>query len=361
MSEEKTSGQAPAPFSCIYSPNVPELLQQLGATIALSTYQAGKVIFISSKDANTLIQLPRTFKKPMGIALQGDKMALATLDEVIVLANSQELAWHYPKKPGMYDALFMPRATYYTGQVDIHDLEWGVDGLYSVNTSFSCICRIGDDYSFRPLWIPPFISKLAHEDRCHLNGMAMDDGLPRYATAFNTGDSRQSWRERITETGVLMSVDANEIVAAGLPMPHSPRLYDGKLFVLLSATGELVQIEPNSGHRETVCRLDGFVRGMGRIGDYAFIALSRLRENSSTFAKLPFTHRAQQAGVAIVHLPTGAISGFIRYQASVDEIYDLRILPGMMRPNILNPDQPEHRMGVAIPGATYWASPPAES
>lgn len=354
---QAASAQAPAPFSCVYSPNVPELLQQLGCSLALSTYQAGKLIFLSPAGTERLIQLPRTFKKPMGIALEGDKLALATLDEVIVLRNSPELAFHYPRNPGVYDALFMPRSAYYTGQIDIHDLEWGADGLYAVNTSFSCICRINDNYSFEPAWQPPFISKLAHEDRCHLNGMAMQDGKPAFATAFNAGDSHQSWRARITQSGVLLSVDSGEIVAAELPMPHSPRLYDGKLYVLLSATGELAHIDLASGQRETVCKLGGFARGMGRCGDYVFIALSRLRENSSTFGKLPFEHRAQQAGVAIVHLPTGALAGSIRYQASVDEIYDLRVLPGLLRPNILNPQQEEHKLGLSIPGTTYWGQP----
>ncbi|MCB0551521.1 MAG: TIGR03032 family protein [Phaeodactylibacter sp.] len=352
--------KVPAPFSCTYSPNIPELLQQLNCTLALSTYQAGKVVLLSSLDGERLIQLPRTFRKPMGIALEGHKMAIATLDEAIVLANSPELAQHYTPKPATYDALYMPRATYYTGQVDIHDLEWGAAGLYAVNTSFSCICRIDDNYSFTPFWKPSFISKLAHEDRCHLNGMAMAEGRPRFASAFNTGDSRQSWRENITETGVLIDIHSNEIIAGGLPMPHSPRLFDGRLFVLLSASGELAEVDIDSGKTKPVCRLDGFVRGMCRCEDYVFVGLSRLRQNSSTFAKLPFAHQAKQAGIAVVHLPTGALSGFIRYQSSVDEIYDVRVLPGLRRPNILNPYEAQHRLGLSTPEATYWANPPSD-
>ena len=118
----------------------------------------------------------------------------------------------------------MPRATYYTGQIDIHDLEWGEDGLYAVNTSFSCICKIDENYSFTPVWQPPFISQLAHEDRCHLNGMAMQEGKPRYATAFNQGDERQSWRKNITQTGVLIDIESGQTLVEGLAMPHSPRL-----------------------------------------------------------------------------------------------------------------------------------------
>lgn len=355
------SGQAPAPFSCTFSPNVPELLQQLNCTLALSTYQAGKVVLLSSVDGNRLMQLPRSFQRPMGIALEGDRMAIATQEEVIVLANAPGLAAHYPGKEGVYDALFMPRATYYTGRLDIHDLEWGSDGLYAVNTSFSCLCKIDDTYSFLPVWQPPFISKLAHEDRCHLNGMALEAGQPRYATAFNQGDTPKSWREHVLKTGVLLDVPTGQTLVEGLPMPHSPRLYDGQLYLLLSATGELVRVDPERGQYEQVRKWNGFVRGLARCGDYVFVGLSRLRKNSSTFAKLPMTHQGQMAGIGIIHLPTGALAGEIRYQSSVDEIYDLRVLPGLRRPNLLNTEREVHKQGLSIPGTTYWARPKPQS
>lgn len=354
------STSPPPPFSCTYTPNVPELLQQLDCTLALSTYQAGKVVLLSSPDGEKLTQLPRTFRKPMGIALEGGRMAIATRDEVIVLVNSTGLASHYPAKPGVYDALFMPRATYYTGQIDVHDLEWGADDrLFAVNTSFSCICTIDDQYSFAPYWQPAFVSKLAHEDRCHLNGMALEDGLPRYATAFNQGDSKQSWREQVTQTGILMDITSGDYICEGLAMPHSPRLYGGELFLLLSATGELVRVEVAAGRYEVVARLNGFVRGLARCGDYAFVGLSKLRKNSSTFAKLPMSHQAQSAGIVIVHLPTGATVGQIQYQASVDEIYDVRVLPGLHRPNLMNTQKEDHKHGLSIPGKTYWSLKPA--
>ena len=41
----------------------------------------------------------------------------------------------------------------------------------------------------------------------------------KYATAFNNGNTRQSWRDRITTSGILMDIESNEIVAEGLPMP----------------------------------------------------------------------------------------------------------------------------------------------
>lgn len=355
MQNNPSDSQTPAPFSCQYTPNVPELLNQLQCTLVISTYQAGKVIFISAKNDEHLIQLPRTFNKPMGIALQGDKMAIASKDEVILLTDSPGLAKYYPNNPNTYDALYMPRATYYTGQIDIHDLEWTQNGLMGVNTSFSCLIQVDTDYSFKPVWKPPFIDELVSEDRCHLNGMAIIDGRPKYVTAFGTGNSFQNWREEITKNGILMDTENNEIILDKLPMPHSPRWINNNLYLLLSATGELIKTDLEKGKYETVSKLNGFVRGLAVIGDYAFIGLSRLRKNSSTFAKLDIADKAINAGIAIVHLPTGAFTGEIKYLNSVDEIYDVQVIPGKSRPGIMNTIKPGHKLGLSIPGSTYWA------
>jgi uncharacterized protein (TIGR03032 family) len=353
--------QPAPPFSCTYTPNIPELLLQLRCTIAISTYQAGKVVFIGPKNEEHLVQLPRTFHKAMGIGLEDDKMVIACKDEVLVLKNSAHLAAHYPNKPNTYDALFMPRATYYTGQVDIHDVDYGDGTIYGVNTSFSCLIKIDDNFSFTPIWKPPFISKLASEDRCHLNGMALQNGRPKYVTAFNTGDTRQSWRPEVTTAGIMMDVDSNEFVARELPMPHSPRLFDGQMYLLFSATGELVKLDLSTGKYDVVTKMTGFVRGLARYGDYAFVGLSRLRKNSSTFSKLKIADVANRSGIVVIHLPTGAKVGEIIYKASVEEIYDVQILPNMIRPGILNTQKPEYKMGLSTPESTYWARPNPEA
>ncbi len=350
--------QAYPPFSCQYTPQIPELLQRLNCSIAISTYQAGKLIFLSPKDENSLVQLPRHFDKLMGIAqdVENDKLALACKDEVVVFANSKDLAKHYPKSPHKYDALYMPRVTYHTGPLDIHDLSFGRNGdLYAVNTLFSNIVKIDDNYNFTPYWKPPFIDALVSEDRCHLNGMALEQGLPKYVTAFNQGNTMQSWRENITKTGVVMDVESNEVVIEGLPMPHSPRIFGGNLYVLLSATGELVKVDPSSGKYDVVVKVDGFVRGMSLHKDYLFIGLSKLRQNSSTFGKLEFAKKATHAGILVVHLPTGSVAGKITYLSSLDEIYDVHILPETIRPNILNTKTPDFNNGIMTPDATFWA------
>ena len=230
--------QPPAPFSCTYSPNVPELLGQLGCTIAITTYQAGKLIFISSDGQDNLMQLPRDFNKAMGLAVEGRRMAIATKDEVIVLANAEGLAANYPPKPRTYDALYVPRAVYHVGMVDIHDMDWDKNGrLWGVNTRFSCLSVIDDHYSFTPKWKPPFIKQFEPVDFCHLNGMAMVDGMPKYVTMFGQTTEPKGWRANVQTDGLIMDVPTGEVVAPNLAMPHSPRWIDGELYCLLSATG----------------------------------------------------------------------------------------------------------------------------
>lgn len=349
---------APAPFSCTYSPNLPELLTQLNCSLAISTYQAGKLVFISPKDVNYLVQLPRNFDKPMGFNLNEEtgQLALACRDEVIVFSESADLARFYPKAPEKYDALYLPRLTYHTGPMDIHDLSFGANGkLYAVNTLFSCIVSLDDSYNFTPYWKPDFIDRMVSEDRCHLNGMAMENGKPRYATAFGTGNTAQSWRDTLLDSGVIFDLETNEILAEGLAMPHSPRIYNGELYVLLSATGELVKIDRKTGEKQVITRIEGFVRGMAQRGEYVFIGLSKLRKNSSTFAKLPFAEKAADSGIEVVHLPSGSRAARVSYQTSVDEIYDVHVIADKLRPNILNTLTDDHKMSLMIPGSTFWA------
>lgn len=349
---------ATAPFSCTYTPNLPELLTKLNCSIVISTFQAGKIVMLSPQDENTLFQLVRDFNKPMGVALKEDWMAVATESEVILLKDSPELAKTFPHAPNTYDHFYFPRSTYYTGNVDIHDLHFGKNGeLWAVNTSFSALCTIGNDYSFSVNWTPPFISSISSGDRCHLNGLAMKDGEPEYVSALGTGDTPQSWRENITKGGAIIHIPSKEVVATGLAMPHTPRLYDGKLYCLLSAAQELVCIDVETGKYDVVAHIPGFVRGMDRIGDYLCIATSKLRKNSSTFRHLQIADAADKATITMLHLPTASIVSRLEYQMSVDEIYDVQLLPDALRPNLFNTTSGMHNQVLHLPKATFWAMP----
>jgi uncharacterized protein (TIGR03032 family) len=345
------------PFTCTHTKKVSELLHQLNCTLVLSTYQAGKVILVNAQYPDRINMLPRNFPKAMGIAVEGNKMAVATKDEVIKLVDSPQLAINYPNQPGKYKNMYVPRATYYTGNVDIHDLHFGGDGLWAVNTSFSCLCLIDDNFSFVPKWKPPFISQLVSEDRCHLNGLAMMNNKPKYVTALGTGDTFQSWRTKIKNGGILMDVDTNEIVLENLAMPHSPRMYNNELYLLLSATGEVVKVDLGNRTYHVIKKLEGFVRGMAIYNDYMFIGISKLRPGSSGLSELSLIEKTGEAGIQILHLPTEEIMGELVFKNSVDELYDLQIIPNTSSVGLLNITNDIFKYSLSIPGQTFWGKP----
>ena len=352
--ERSAPGPQPTqPFSCQHTPELPELIAELGCSLVISTYQAGKLIVISS-DGERLIQLPRTFDTPMGLALDDSRLAVATKSEIVLLANEPRLADSYPKQPGRYDALFIPRSVHFCGQLMVHDMVWTEQGLLGVNTLFSCLFRLDPDFSFAPMWRPPFISKLAPEDRCHLNGLAVVDGEPRYATALGESDVAGGWRDKKERGGILLDVESGETILHGLPMPHSPRVYDGQLYVLLSATGEIAKVDVERGQFEVIHRVDGFVRGMARIGDYLFITSSRVRKRH-VFGDLPLAKAGTAfCGITVLHLPTQAKVGELRYVRSCEEIYDIQVLPGLQRPGIMGLADSTHRRALSLPEQTFW-------
>ncbi|MEX0966978.1 MAG: TIGR03032 family protein [Bacteroidia bacterium] len=354
MSEE-TEKEAPVKkkIRLSYSENVPELLHKLNCSIAISTYQAGKLIFLTAITPNKITQIPKSYKKPMGIAIDGNRLAIATLNYVEVLKNVPELARSFPMRPGLYDSMFLPRASYYSGLLDLHDLHWTNQGLIAVNTMFSCISRIDQEYSFTPLWQPPFISELRPEDRCHLNGLAVKDGEPMYVSALGTNDYKDSWRENIATDGVVMHIPTSKIILDGLPMPHSPRVYGDDLYVLLSATGQLLIHNLITG-KEKIMDLPGFVRGMCEYNEYIFIGLSQIRKGSKSFNKLPVKEKAEKAGVIIIFKPTSSIIGHLTYDEGVEEIYDVQVIPGVRVPGILSAENEIHLSSIAAPGMNYW-------
>ncbi|MCE7939431.1 TIGR03032 family protein [bacterium] len=345
----------PTAFHCTYSPGIPELLSRLSCSLVVSTYQAGKVIFISPH-ADGLIQLPRTFTKPMGLAVDGRRLAVATQHEVVVLADDPRLAATHPTRAGQYDALFVPRAVYFVNEVDLHDMAWSGEELWAVNTLFACLCTIDRDYSFVPRWWPPFISAAAPEDRCHLNGMALVEGRPAYATALGTADTPLGWRENRYGGGVLIDCRAREIVLSGLPMPHSPRVYDGRVYALLSLLGALVVVDPEAGTYDEVARVPGFVRGLARHGDYAFVGMSKIRPGR-VFPDLPLDREKLLPGIAVIHLPSGAVEGLIQYHTDCEEIYDVQVLPGLRRPGIIGLADGMHLNALSTPEAVFWGKP----
>lgn len=348
-------------IQCSISESFASWMSQAGGSLAISTYQAGKVAMVGWNGRQVTLVM-RQFPRPMGMAVDGARLALACRHEVYQFANAPLLAHDYLEdQPGKYDALYLPRAAYYAGDLNVHDLAYGDEGLWLVNTRFSCLSVLSEEYSFVPRWHPEFVTELAPEDRCHLNGLAMLDGRPKYVTALGTTDEPGAWRENKATGGVLIDVASGEIVLRGMSMPHSPRLYDGRLWLLNSGTGELWTVDPNRGEHTVVCGLPGYLRGLSFVGHYALLGLCQIRERH-VFGGLPVQeeHEELLCGVAVVDLRTGHQEAMFEFTSGCEELYDVQFLPGVFKPNILNLQKERHVEAITAPEFSYWLRPSSE-
>jgi uncharacterized protein (TIGR03032 family) len=331
------------PPRSVHTTSLPALLTQARASVLVSTYQAGKLIVLRA-DAGTLNTHFRTFDTPMGVAHDRGRLAVGTRTAVWEFHDQPAVAAKLDP-PGKHDVCFLPRTVHYTGHIAIHEVAWAGDELWAVNTKFSCLCTFRRDSSFVPRWRPPFVTALTVEDRCHLNGLALVDGEPRYVTALGTTDTGGGWREKRATGGVLLEVPTGRVVAGGLSMPHSPRWHDGRLWVLESGAGSLATVDLPTGRLDPVAYVPGFTRGLDFLGPFAFIGLSQVRE-SNLFGGLPITEKIpveeRACGVWVVDTRTGQTAAFLRFEAGVREVFAVQVLPGVAFPDLLNEDADEH-------------------
>jgi uncharacterized protein (TIGR03032 family) len=325
---------APIEFHYRQDESFVDVLQQLGASLLVSTYQANKLLAVRAQESG-LSTLVRTFDRPMGIAVDAQRIALGTRNQIWFLRNAPDIALRVAPA-GMHDACYVPRSSHVTGDIGIHEMAWAGDELWMVSTRFSCLCTLDENYSFVPRWRPPFITALAPEDRCHLNGLALVNGRPAYVTALGTTDVRDGWRADRAHGGCVIDVASGEFVTCGLSMPHSPRCHEGRLWVLESGTGGVVLTDPATGQRETVIELPGFTRGWGVVGNHAFVGLSKIRPTSAMDG-VPIAERRDElkCGVAVVDLRRGACIGMLEFQTAIEEIFDVQLLTGLRFPEVV--------------------------
>jgi uncharacterized protein (TIGR03032 family) len=335
-----TDNAAGEAFVLTSSRHFPEWLASTGASLAFTTYQAGKLFLLGARPDGHLSVFERSFPRCMGLAVgeNGRSLALATRHSIQRFDNILP--------PGEaaadgFDAVFAPHVSWVTGDLDVHDVGFGADGRpLFVNTLFACLATVSDGASFKPLWKPDFISKLAAEDRCHLNGLAIRAGQPLYVTAVSRSDVADGWRDKRRDGGIVIDVASGAIVAQGLSMPHSPRFHEGRLWLLNSGTGEFGYVELASGRFEPIVFCPGYARGLAFIGNHAVIGLSLARENR-TFAALALDEALAardvepRCGLAIIDLASGDMRHWVRIEGVVRELYDVAALPGVRRPSAI--------------------------
>jgi uncharacterized protein (TIGR03032 family) len=325
-------------------------LSEQKLSLAFTTYQSGKLFLIGLQPDGRLSVFERTFNRCMGLYATAQTLYMSSLYQLWRFENSLE--------PGQahegYDKLYVPRMAWTTGDLDVHDVALDAQGrLVFVNTLFGCLATTSEQYSFVPLWKPPFLSKLAAEDRCHLNGMAMENGRPRYVTSVSQTDVNDGWRDRRRDGGTVTDVPANEIVCNGLSMPHSPRVYREKLWLLDSGTGYFGFVDPKTHKFERVTFCPGYARGLSFHGDFAIVGLSRARENK-TFSGLALDENLKEKGaearcaLQVIDLRSGDVVHWLRIEGVVQELYDVVTLPGVRRPMALGFKTDEIRRVVSI-------------
>lgn len=314
-------------------------LARAGGSIALTTYQAGKLFLLGQKPDGKLAVFERTFARCMGLAVSPDSRSL-------LLATQYQLYRFDNALPpgqlqGNHDAVFVPRLSWITGDLDIHDVAFDATGRpVFVNTLFSTLATVSEGWSFKPTWRPPFITKLAPEDRCHMNGVALENGQPRYVTLVASSNVSDGWRDRRADGGVVMDVNDSAIVCDGLSMPHSPRLHDGQLWILNSGTGDFGTIDTKKKTFKPLTFTPGFSRGLAFTGDHAIVGLSLPRDNR-TFQGLPLDDALKnngsepRCGLNIIDTKSGDTVAWVRFEGIVKELYDVAFIPGVINPSLI--------------------------
>jgi uncharacterized protein (TIGR03032 family) len=323
-------------------------------SLAFTTYQTGKLFLLGAKPDGQLAVFERTFNRCMGMWSDGQTIWMNSIFQLWRFENMLRPGEQYQG----HDRLYVPKIGYTTGDLDIHDIAVDKNGrVIFVATGFGCLATLNDRYSFTPLWRPPFLSKLAAEDRCHLNGLAMEDGVPRYVTAVSSSDVVDGWRDRRRDGGCVVDVSSNQVIATGLSMPHSPRLYRNKLWLLNSGTGFFGSVDPTRDEFHSLTFCPGYLRGLACINDFAVVGLSRPRHDK-TFGGLALDEELKnrgaeaRCGLHIIDLRSGDVVHWLRLEGLVSELYDVVVLPGVKRPMALGfkTDEIQRTIALGDPG-----------
>jgi uncharacterized protein (TIGR03032 family) len=337
----------------MYTKSFVQLLAEQRLSVWISTYQAGKLVILRPNESGKLDTQSRSFLMPMGMAVQKERFALGTAGVIQEYRNVPQIAGRL-EPPGRYDAAYVPRTIHATGDIQIHEMAYEGDELWFVNTRFSCLCNRSVEYNFLPRWKPSFVTELEPEDRCHLNGLAMVDGHPRYVTALGETNTREGWRANKKNGGIVIDIQSSEIVCRGLSMPHSPRWYQDQLWVLESGSGGLGTIDPKNGQYTQRVQLPGFTRGLDFYGPYAFVGLSLVRETAAfsglAITDLPIEHRA--CGIWVIDIRTSQIIAFLKFHHTVEEIFSVALVQGHQYPLVINEDTEILGLSYIIPGQT---------
>lgn len=332
------------------SRSFPKWLISQNASIAFTTYQVGKIFTLGTDDTGKMSISERTFNRCMGIGGDSQTFWMSSMYQLWRFENTLLSGQSFQG----YDRVYIPRMAYTTGDLDIHDVAIDENGKpIFVNTLFNCLATVSDSHSFKPVWKPWFISELVPEDRCHLNGLAMKNGKAGYVTAVSISDVPGGWRDARSNGGILVDVQSNDVVCERLSMPHSPRLYQNKLWLLEAGSGYFGYVDMKSGAFVRVSFCPGFLRGLAFIGNYALIGVSTAR-NNNTFQGLELQKNLEKkkeeawCGIWVINLHTGNTEHWVKIDGLIEELYDVLVLKATRRPLLIGTKKEDIKKMVSI-------------
>jgi uncharacterized protein (TIGR03032 family) len=318
-------------------------LARTRCSLAFTSYQTGQLFLVGRLPGDRISFHQQNYVRAMGLYAQPQRLYVGSLFQIWRLENV--LAPH-ERANEHFDRLFVPRNAQTTGDVDVHELAVDRSGrVVFVNTKYSCLASLSLTHGFKPLWKPPFISRLAAEDRCHLNGLALADGAPAFVTAVSRSDVTGGWRDRRHEGGVLIDVRTDRIVTDQLSMPHSPRVAADGVWLLDSGRGMLARVDPETGAKTDIAFCAGFLRGLALHAGFAIATISLPRDGA--FAGLALQDELRKrdgepwCGVVVVDQRSGDIVEWIRLDGAIKELFDVAVIPEAVCPMALGVSSPD--------------------
>lgn len=321
-------------------------LRSVNSSFLISSYKTHKVFSIGvikdPSDSRDKLSLWIThFNRPMGIHTTPKTIWVSSSGNIWRYENAGSYDDEGETKLGHFDANYIPRMAYFSNDIDAHDICVDQDGNpYYCSALFSCVCTPSVDHSFKVYWKPPWITKIAPEDRCHLNGICSRDGEPRYITAVSQSNIKGAWREKRVGHGIAYDIKENQIVCEGLTMPHSPRWAHDKLWILDAGTGYFGYVDFETKKFVRKVFIPGYLRGLSFVGKrYAVVGSSQDR-HEQTFQGLPLGETLKKegisakCGISVINLDNFDIIHSLTFYSPADELYDVCAIPDISRPKL---------------------------
>jgi uncharacterized protein (TIGR03032 family) len=329
-SASKKDGVRAASLSCRYSSGLVTLLRSLNISLVLTSAEGSRVLSIGANQQELVMSVV-DFDQPHGIAASGNKIALS-LNQQLRLFVSRDRSESSCQSDRYYESQhrqeFSAQQSRHTAGFSSPDLAWGTEGLWIANPTYSCLSTLTNDGRLLNLWKPGFNSEFSEEDRCWVNGVALEDGTPRYVTAMAEWNTVRGWRESVLNPGVIIHVPGGEVLCRGLFSPTAPRVHNGRLWVLQACSGQLCLVNRQTGEFDVVETFPGYTTGLDCHAGYGFVGLSSTYSDADLNVRPLAAQGNLWCGLAVVDLTTGKAVEALKLLSGFESISAVAVVAG---------------------------------